>query len=65
MGVPLQGCRDTNSGNLGSIPYPSLRYLFGSGSAGLGRSGAGRVTSTSTSAHRLRYNPSITCYLRL
>jgi hypothetical protein len=35
-GRALQGCRDTGFGNLGSIPYPSFRDLFGSGSAGLG-----------------------------
>src|SRR5262249_29650723 len=36
-GGTLQGCRGTYSGNRETIPYPCWRYLFGSGSAGLGK----------------------------
>jgi hypothetical protein len=35
-GRTLHRCRGTCRDNTESIPYPSLRYLFGSGSAGLG-----------------------------
>jgi hypothetical protein len=35
-GRTLQACRDTCLGNTKSVSYPSLRDLFGSGSAGLG-----------------------------